>query len=166
MSCLVIHVAVMQELQAVKGKVEELTCERDKACSESVIVRQQRDCHADHAQLLVKENKRLLGQLQALKVQQAQMSVAAAQQEAKLSASSSAKSSVVANVSKQEQQAQSVGKEKSIRRIEPDFTGEDVQNVLHDKPFDLSLKVLPKQRTDAQAVLQQAQQIRAAKRRS
>ena len=158
--------AVLQELQAVKGKVEELTCERDKACSESVIVRQQRDCHADHAQLLVKENKRLLSQLQALKAQQAQTAVASAQQEAKLSASSSAKTSVIANISKQEQQAQPVGKEKSIRRVEPDFTGQDVQNMLHDKPFDLSMKVLPKQRTDAQAVLQQAQQIRVAKRRS
>ena len=155
-------------MQAVKGKVEQLTGERDKALSEHVIVQQQRDCHADHAQLLVKENKRLVLQLQALRLQQIQESTAAAAAaaaELKLEKQAYAKQHTKQNVTgsrKQDAQNENACVSQKSAHV---FAANDVQNVLHrKKPFDLSKCTLRKDSMSSKAVLMQAQQIRAAGR--
>ena len=148
----------LQELQAVKGKVEELTDERDKACLESVITRQQRDCHAEHAQLLVRENKRLFNQLQALKLQQEHAVEASAKLNRALQINeNSPKGRTIAQVNCKRVQS------KSAQTSQNEFFGQNVQNVLHSRPFDLSMKSSSRQDKRAQAVVRQAQQIRAAK---
>lgn len=151
-------------MQAVKGKVEQLTGERDKALSEHVIVQQQRDCHADHAQLLVKENKRLVLQLQALRLQQIQASTAAAA-ELKLEKQAYAKQHSKQNATgSRKQDAQNENPCVSQKSLHV-FAANDVQNVLHrKKPFDLSKCTLRKDSVSSKAVLMQAQQIRAAGR--
>lgn len=150
-----------QELQAVKGKVEQLTAERDRARSESVTVQQQRDCHADHAQLLVKENRRLSTQLQMLRLQQSQpgtarLSVVTPAQQSKADMQSKPR----AAASRQKQGIADVepAKEKSRSKH---FNGSNVKNVMHKKPFDLSKGSMPQGRHSSQAVLMQAQQLRA-----
>ena len=156
-------------MQAVKGKVEQLTGERDKALSEHVIVQQQRDCHADHAQLLVKENKRLVLQLQALRLQQIQASTAAAATAAAAAAELKLEKQAYA---KQHTKQKATGSRKQDAQNENPcvsqksahvFAANDVQNVLHrKKPFDLSKCTLRKDSVSSKAVLMQAQQIRAA----
>ena len=150
-----------QELQAVKGKVEQLTAERDRALSESVTVQQQRDCHADHAQLLVKENRRLSTQLQMLRLQQSQPDAA------QLKGVSSLQHSKTDLQSKHRvpESRQSQGVAASLPIIEKSrdkhFDGNDSINILHKRPFDLSKGIMQKAKTNRQAVLMQAQQIRA-----
>lgn len=146
--------------------MEQLTAERDKARSESVTVQQQRDCHADHAQLLVKENRRLSAQLQTLRLQQsqpgpAQLSVRTSSQHSK--ADMQSKAGVAASQQTQGIAAALPVEDKSRSKH---FNGSDVKNVLHKKPFDLSKGSMPQARHSSQAVLMQAQQIRAESRMS
>lgn len=141
--------------------MEQLTAERDKARAESVTVQQQRDCHADHAQLLLKENRRLSSQLQTLRLQQsqpgtAQLSVATSPQQSK--ADKLSKPRVAASRQTQGIAAAEPVKEKSRSRP---FDGSDVKNVLHKKPFDLSKGSMQQARHSSQAVLMQAQRMRA-----
>ncbi|DBA71733.1 TPA: hypothetical protein ACH3X2_011007 [Trebouxia sp. C0005] len=157
----------IEELQAVKGKVEELTAERDKAMSEHVIVRQQRDCHADHAQLLVKEIKRLQSQLQALQLQQSQAAAALQssmekqpcrkQQGGRKPAGGAVEMKTSEGTVPKEDDGDSQTSVKS-------FDGRDVKNALHKKPFDLSKGSRHKQDVSSNAILKQAQQLRAASR--
>lgn len=150
----------VQELQAVKGKVEQLTAERDAARSDIVTVRQQRDCHADHAQLLVKENKRLSTQLQMLRLQQGQpdavqLDAVSPLQPKKIGMQ--CKRRTVASC-----QTQSVSAEPpSVHNRKKHFDGSNVRNVLHNKPFDLSKGSMQQASNNLQAVLMQAQQLRA-----
>ena len=141
--------------------MEQLTAERDKALSESVIVQQQRDCHADHAQLLVKENKRLFTQLQTLRLQQSQpdaanLKVVSSSQQRKTDMQS--KQRVPASRKTQGIAADLPITEKSRNKH---FDGIDMKNVLHKKPFDLSKGSMQKAKSNPQSILIQAQQIRA-----
>jgi hypothetical protein len=164
---LIVGFDVLQELQAVKGKVEQLTAERDKALSENVIVRQQRNCHADHAQLLVKENKRLLSQLQALRLQQSQATAAlqssmekqacTKQQDGRKPAASTVKMRTSEGMISREDDGDS---QTSVQG----FDGHDIKNALHKKPFDLSKGSRHKQHVSSNAIVKQAQQMRAASR--
>jgi len=149
----------------MRGKVEELTAERDKAMSEHVIVRQQRDCHADHAQLLVKESKRLQSQLQALRLQQSQATAAlqssmekqacTKQQDGRKPAGSTGKMNASEGIVPREDNGDRQGSVKG-------FDGHDIKNSLHEKPFDLSKGSRQKQGVSSNAILKQAQQMRAA----
>ena len=157
----------LQELQAVKGKVEELTAERDKAMSEHVVVRQQRDCHADHAQLLVKESKRLQSQLQALRLQQSQAADAVQssmekqgctkQQDGRKPAGSTVKMKTSEGMVPREDNGDNQTSGKG-------FDGHDIKNALHKKPFDMSKGGRHTQDVSSKAILKQAQQMRAASR--
>ena len=151
----------LQELQAVKGKVEELTAERDKAMSKHVIVQQQRDCHADHAQLLVKECKRLRSQLQALQLQSSQAGAALQSSMEKQDGRKPADSTVKMKTSER-----MVPREDDSNSQTPvkGFDGHDVKNALHKKPFDLSNGSRHKPDVSSTAILKQAQQMRAASR--
>ena len=167
-SLALIIAATVQELQAVKGKVEQLTAERDKALSDSVVVQQQRNCHADHAQLLVKENKRLTMQLQQVRLQQSQ-------------ASSSFAQSGMEQPTQQENQTSKAGKRLApsctapsnkqslashgavtVKSDKKQFAGYDVKNVLHKNPFDLSKGCAQQSSKSSQAILKKAQEVRAA----
>ena len=146
----------------MKGKVEQLTAEKDNAVSESVIVRQQRNCHADHAQLLVKENKRLMTQLHALKVQQAQQQCA---QQADAEKSDQTSDTCLKTRPKvaAARQDQSMGDEGGARGTgRKRFDGSNISNVLHPKAFDLSKNSMQQAHKSSKAILLQAQQIRAA----
>ncbi len=151
----------------MKGKVEELTAERDKAMSEHVVVRQQRDCHADHAQLLVKESKRLQSQLQALRLQQSQAADAVQssmekqgctkQQDGRKPAGSTVKMKTSEGMVPREDNGDNQTSGKG-------FDGHDIKNALHKKPFDLSKGGRHTQDVSSKAILKQAQQMRAASR--
>ncbi len=145
----------------MKGKVEELTAERDKALSEHVIVRQQRDCHADHAQLLVKESKRLQSQLQALQLQQSQAAAALQSSMEKQDGRKPAGSTVKMKTSEGMVPRECDGDSQTSVK---GFDGHDVKNALHKKPFDLSKGSRHKQDVSSKAILKQAQQMRAASR--
>ncbi|DBA94111.1 hypothetical protein WJX77_004328 [Trebouxia sp. C0004] len=157
----------IEELQAVKGKVEQLTSERDKALSENVIVRQQRSCHADHAQLLIKENKRLLLQLQALRQQHSEATAAlqssmekqvcTKQQDGRKPAGSTVKMTTFEGMVPREEDG-------DCQTYAKGFDGHDIRNVLHKKPFDLSKGSRNKQDVSSNAILKKAQQMRAASR--
>ena len=154
----------VQELQAVKGKVEQLTAERDAALSDLVTVRQQRDCHADHAQLLVKENKRLSTQLQMLRVQQSQPDTVQLDVVSPLQPKRTGmqcKQRTMASC-----QTQSISAEtSSTRNSKKHFDGSNVRNVLHNKPFDLSKGSVQQTNNSSQTVLMQAQQLRGKLRK-
>ena len=157
----------LQELQAVKGKVEQLTAERDVALSENVIVRQQRDCHADHAQLLVKENKRLVSQLQALRLQLSQSAAVQHVNSIKSQACTkqqenrriATKTGYLNQVTDAEASENSGRDEQALCKS---FHGNDVKNRLHRKPFDLSKGSVRKEHISSKAILMQAQQLRVA----
>ena len=61
----------LQELERVKTRAETLTAENESLLAENTIVAKQRQCHAEHAQLLIRENQRLSQQVQALKAARA-----------------------------------------------------------------------------------------------
>lgn len=148
---------LLQELQAVKGKVEQLTAERDAALSESVIVRQQRNCHADHAQLLVNENKRLSMQLQMLRTQQPCSEQSSAEKlTPKVKASMQTKPVLGST------QTGTVNENTAQRGGKHSFDGSNIKNVLHKKPFDLSKGSAQQPNKASNTILAQAQQIRAA----
>lgn len=150
----------VQELQAVKGKVEQLTAERDAALSDIVTVRQQRDCHADHAQLLVKENKRVSTQLQMLRLQHSQPEAVQLKIVSPLQPKGTGmqcKQRTLASC-----QTQSVSAESpSIHNRKKQFDGSNARNVLHNKPFNLSKGSMKGASNSSQTVLMQAQQLRA-----
>ena len=141
--------------------MEQLTAERDKARSESVTVQQQRDCHADHAQLLVKENKRLFTQLQTLRLQQSQPDAA----KLKVISSSQHSKKDMQSKPKVPSSRQTPGVAAELPNTEKGrnkhFDGSDVKNVLHKRPFDLSKGSIQNVRSNQQAVLIHAQQLRA-----
>jgi len=156
---------LLQELQAVKGKVEQLTGERDRALLENMIVKQQRDCHADHAQLLVKENKRLLSQMQALRVQQAQTTAVQPSAEKQgCQKQHRSRQSETHTVSPSQDSDCKADDQGVSQRSAKAFDGNDVKNVSLKKPFDLSKGCLRKESVSSKVVLMQAQQIRAAGR--
>ena len=155
-SCHTLSCLLAQELQAVKGKVEQLTAERDKALSENVIVRQQRDCHADHAQLLVKENRRLVSQLHAIRLQPSQ---------------AAANSAPKTHCQKQQRTEPPVPAA-SIPKPQPEDSAADLcstsakrspAHVLHKKPFDLTKGSAPKHVASLNNVLMQAQKARISR---
>ncbi|KAL0030060.1 hypothetical protein WJX79_004179 [Trebouxia sp. C0005] len=114
----------IEELQAVKGKVEELTAERDKAMSE-------------HSSM----------EKQPCRKQQGGRKPAGGAVEMKTSEGTVPK----------EDDGDSQTSVKS-------FDGRDVKNALHKKPFDLSKGSRHKQDVSSNAILKQAQQLRAASR--
>lgn len=158
--------------------MEQLTAERDKALSESVTVRQQRDCHADHAQLLVKENKRLSTQLQTLRLQHSQpgaeqLDAASSSQHSRTDMQSKQKlpaahhtqsTSADAPITQKNGNKQFDGSDVKNVLHKKQFDGSDVKNVLHKKPFDLSKGSMQQPKKRSQTVLMQAQQIRAEAR--
>lgn len=150
----------------MKGKVEQLTAEKDKALSESVIVRQQRNCHADHAQLLVKENKRLMAQLQSLKVQQAHLQSAEQANAEKGAQKCETGMKTRPKLAAVSQNQGASGDERVARGSSKKkrFDGIDVQNSLHTKPFDLSKGSTQQGNKSSKAILMQAQHILAAAR--
>ncbi len=143
----------------MKGKVEELTAERDKAMSEHVIVQQQRDCHANHAQLLVKETKRLQSQLHALQLQHSKAAAAVQSSMDKLDGKKPAGGTVKMKPSEGMVPREDDGDSQTSVK---GFNGHDIKNALHKKPFDLSKGSRHKQDVSTKAILNQAQQMRAA----
>ena len=151
----------------MKGKVEQLTAERDVALSENVIVRQQRDCHADHAQLLVKENKRLVSQLQALRLQQSQTAAvqhvdSVERQACMKQQEDRQRAAKTGHLNKTTDTEASTNSGRDSQALCKSFHGSDVKNLLHRKPFDLSKGSVRKEHISSKAILMQAQQLRVA----
>lgn len=153
----------VQELQAVKGKVEQLTAERDAALSDIVTMRQQRDCHADHAQLLVKENKRLSTQLQMLRLQQFQPDAVQLSEVSPLRPRRTGMQCEQKTLTSCQTQSMSANPHTTHNRKKR-FDGSNVRNVLHNKPFDLSKGSMQQPTNISKTVLLQAQQLRAETR--
>lgn len=153
----------MQELEAVKGKVEQLTAERDKAMAENVLVRQQRDCHSDHAQLLTRDNKRLLTQLQALRSEESARELKLALREAKAASQTSVRDSSNHSTPCESPVAFGTcqGKQAKVANItaERSFKGHDIKNTVHKEPFNLS-KTVVQRPTNSQSVLKRVRQLR------
>lgn len=141
--------------------MEQLTAERDRALSESATVQQQRDCHADHAQLLVKENRRLSTQLQMLRLQQSQPDAAQLKGVSSLHHSKTDLQSKHRVPESRQTQGVAASLHVTQKSRNKGFNGSDSKNVLHKRPFDLSKGSMQKAKNNPQAVLMQAQQIRA-----
>lgn len=154
----------MQEIEAVKGKVEQLTAERDKAMADHVIACQQRDCHANHANLLTRDNKRLFTQLQAQ--QQEHLSIQRRLQRLKAKpADSSGNVRDAARSAHHKAKAQDEKEQSAACADAHDkrsFEGKDIGNVPGRQPFDLSKRIFKPAVPSSKTVLQQAQQLRLA----
>ena len=155
----------MQELEAVKGKVEQLTAERDKAMAENFIARQQRDCHADHAQLLTRDNKRLLTQLQALRSEGSARELKLAKAIPQASLRDLTTHNRASESKRQGTSGTHEGKQLKVasNAAERTFKGEDIKNTLHKEPFNLSRTISTKSKINSQRVLEQVQQLRLPK---
>lgn len=159
----------MQELEAVKGKVEQLTGERDKAMAENVMVRQQRDCHANHCQLLTRDNKRLHTQLQTLRAEKSATEPLLVSTESRpvysnIGKKSRAQTGRLSGGAQPADANQGNAAKSANSNPSRSFKGEDVQNTLHKDPFDLSKRIgkMSKTKFDSKSVLEQVQQLRSA----
>lgn len=149
----------MQELEAVKGKVEQLTAERDKALADSVILCQQRDCHADHAQLLTRDNKRLTTQLQAMRLEQSNRDT---RPQTDIGSTTTSVGSKPRKLCSDPARPSTMASESVSSKQQRPFKGGDIKNTLHKAPFNLSKGIYNEpSSTNPQTLLKQVQQLRA-----